>query len=137
MASYSRSCKKCGIRINLRQMPSGQWVAFEGYDVQHKCGTTGRQATRSSSHANAPRNPRTETGTYDNLEFGDIQVQSNSSDHLAAKSSPSVQNPSQANLRKPTVAGGTAPSSLPKSSSIPTWIWWVAGAVLLLWVFRS
>jgi hypothetical protein len=36
MASYNRRCRDCGRWINLRQMPQGQWVAFEG-DQQHKC----------------------------------------------------------------------------------------------------
>ena len=36
MSSYSRACKYCGRRINLRQMPHGQWVPFEG-DQQHVC----------------------------------------------------------------------------------------------------
>jgi hypothetical protein len=36
MSSYSRACKYCGRRINLRQMPHGQWVPFEG-DRQHVC----------------------------------------------------------------------------------------------------
>lgn len=36
MSSYSRPCKFCGRRINLRQMPHGQWVPFEG-DQQHVC----------------------------------------------------------------------------------------------------
>lgn len=36
MANYSRKCRTCGRWINLRQMPHGQWVAFEG-DEPHKC----------------------------------------------------------------------------------------------------
>lgn len=36
MSSYTRPCRHCGRRINLRQMPHGQWVAFEG-DQQHVC----------------------------------------------------------------------------------------------------
>ena len=27
--SYTRNCKKCGQRISLREMPGGQWVAFD------------------------------------------------------------------------------------------------------------
>ncbi len=36
MSSYTRLCRHCGRRINLRQMQHGQWVAFEG-DQQHIC----------------------------------------------------------------------------------------------------
>jgi hypothetical protein len=36
MSSYSRACRNCGRRINIRLMPHGQWVSFEG-DQQHVC----------------------------------------------------------------------------------------------------
>jgi hypothetical protein len=36
MSNYSRTCKDCGRWINLRQMPHGQWEAFEG-DQAHNC----------------------------------------------------------------------------------------------------
>ena len=37
MASI-RPCNKCGERISIRQMPHGQWVAFDvATDDQHKC----------------------------------------------------------------------------------------------------
>ena len=37
MASI-RPCNKCGQRISIRQMPHGQWVAFDvATDDQHKC----------------------------------------------------------------------------------------------------
>lgn len=36
--SYLRYCKTCGDRISIRQMPHGQWVAFEpNSDVAHDC----------------------------------------------------------------------------------------------------
>jgi hypothetical protein len=35
-SSYARPCKYCGRRISMRQMPAGQWVAFED-DAAHKC----------------------------------------------------------------------------------------------------
>jgi hypothetical protein len=35
--SYYRNCRSCGRRIQMRKMPHGQWVAFEGYDHQHDC----------------------------------------------------------------------------------------------------
>lgn len=36
MANYNRKCQHCGRWINLRQMPHGKYVAFEG-DTPHKC----------------------------------------------------------------------------------------------------
>jgi len=40
VASYKRQCRKCRQWIQLRQMPGGQWVAFEGYDTVHRCSST-------------------------------------------------------------------------------------------------
>ncbi len=37
MKSYHRRCRNCGRLIQLRRMPGGQWVAFEGYDQVHDC----------------------------------------------------------------------------------------------------
>jgi hypothetical protein len=36
MTNYNRDCRNCGRRINMREMPHGRWVAFEG-DRPHKC----------------------------------------------------------------------------------------------------
>ena len=37
--SYTRPCNKCGERISLRQMPAGQWVAFDvSTEEFHVCG---------------------------------------------------------------------------------------------------
>jgi hypothetical protein len=37
MANYRRRCRRCRKWIQLRQMPAGQWVAFDGYDTVHEC----------------------------------------------------------------------------------------------------
>ena len=37
--SYTKPCNKCGERISLRQMPAGQWVAFDVLtEESHVCG---------------------------------------------------------------------------------------------------
>ena len=37
--SYTKPCNKCGERISLRQMPQGQWVAFDiSTEESHVCG---------------------------------------------------------------------------------------------------
>jgi hypothetical protein len=35
--SYFRNCKWCGQRIHMREMPYGQWVAFDGPESVHDC----------------------------------------------------------------------------------------------------
>jgi|MDSV01.1.fsa_nt_gb hypothetical protein len=37
--SYTKPCNKCGQRISIRQMPAGQWVAFDvSTEETHVCG---------------------------------------------------------------------------------------------------
>ena len=36
--SYTKPCKKFGQKISLRQMPAGQWVAFDvSTEETHNC----------------------------------------------------------------------------------------------------
>ena len=36
--SYIRKCKYCNAKISIREMPDGQWVAFEYQtDTAHEC----------------------------------------------------------------------------------------------------
>src|SRR5262249_12104318 len=53
-SSYSRRCRYCSRWISMRQMPAGQWVAFEG-DSVHDCGRPPPQrVTTSRSRRDAP-----------------------------------------------------------------------------------
>lgn len=46
--AYIKACNKCGTRISMREMPQGQWVAFDvGSDDPHECGVTGRKSNRA------------------------------------------------------------------------------------------
>ena len=37
--AYTRPCNKCGQRISMREMPHGQWVAFDvSTEETHVCG---------------------------------------------------------------------------------------------------
>jgi hypothetical protein len=64
--AYSRTCRNCGEPINMRKMPHGQWVAFEGYDTPHapRCGKKSpiiRRKTDSSSFSD----PLSDIGFHD------------------------------------------------------------------------
>lgn len=50
--SYRRRCKYCGRWIQLRQMPHGQWVAFEGYDTVHDCEKQPSSSNKSYTSTN-------------------------------------------------------------------------------------
>jgi hypothetical protein len=80
--AYYRACRKCGRRIQLRQMPHGQWVAFEGYDTPHACSSPPASA-RARSAADEPSskkrkrraaNSRPRASAYEDLEFLDFGV---------------------------------------------------------------
>jgi hypothetical protein len=148
-SSYYRNCKTCGRRIQLRQMPAGQWVAYEGYDTVHDC------SRRPSQHASAPhpRGPQSsgqlEGPSYDGLEFVDIEVPgSPNPDNTPGRGSHSATpiSPTRAHSpfqRKPKHVVGTAlPSASrpgaprPGRPRIPAWVW-VATGIALLVLLRS
>jgi hypothetical protein len=56
-SSYARPCKFCGRRISMRQMPAGQWVAFED-DAAHKCAAPPKvKPARKVGLRHTPRSP--------------------------------------------------------------------------------
>src|SRR5262245_54037480 len=67
-SSYYRNCRKCGRRIQLRQMPGKQWVAYEGYDTIHNCSVAPKRERRRQ-----PGHSHTGPG-YEDIEFSDIDV---------------------------------------------------------------
>jgi hypothetical protein len=67
-SSYGRRCKYCQRWISMRQMPAGQWVAFEN-DKPHDCNAPGPQGKVRK----ASRVPPTAT-THNPPEFADFDV---------------------------------------------------------------
>ena len=65
--SYKRQCKDCGRWIQLRRMPHGQWLAFEGFDTPHDCS---RPPVRSRTVGEDPRREQVFGSlTFDTFEF--------------------------------------------------------------------
>ena len=60
-STYHRSCKYCGTRIQLRQTPTGQWMAFEGAVEAHKCGRP--------SNRKQPANQSSKGDIFDDVAF--------------------------------------------------------------------
>jgi hypothetical protein len=54
MANYSRNCRHCGRKINMRQMPHGQWVPFEA-DEPHNCDKRPAERAVSPLRPSIPR----------------------------------------------------------------------------------
>jgi hypothetical protein len=67
-ASYYRSCRTCGRRIQLRKMPGGQWVAFEGFDTLHDCS---RQPERQQQH---PGDSGAKADPLEGLGFDSVNI---------------------------------------------------------------
>ena len=86
MKSYYRKCKSCSRNIQLRQMPAGQWVAFEGYDKPHDCSRAPNPKLESSkeSHQKRTRAEASDTG-YDDLDFVNVQVDQSPSKTVPAR----------------------------------------------------
>lgn len=70
-SSYYRSCKYCGRRIQLRKMPAGNWLAFEGYDHVHDCRNAPVKDDKSKVYPYSPATGADKT-TYDDLDFLDV-----------------------------------------------------------------
>jgi tetratricopeptide (TPR) repeat protein len=62
----------------MRQMPAGQWLPFEGYDVVHVCGATSPNNPQRSHHENTFTKPQgiraNDTGGDDGLGFLDFDL---------------------------------------------------------------
>ena len=54
--SYIKNCKECGQRISLREMPGGQWVAFDVHtDKVHEHFTTSKNSKAQRSKRTAQK----------------------------------------------------------------------------------
>lgn len=141
MASYSRNCNRCGKRINLRKMPGGQWVAFEGYDSPHDCNVSSavRQPT-SPPHQATSGTDNDERTVYDDLEFPEVQVGEATGVTPQPRSTrrhTSQPTPASARVSRPADTANV-PVSSARKSKIPSWVWWVGIGLLvvLYWANR-
>ncbi|BAD40286.1 conserved domain protein [Symbiobacterium thermophilum IAM 14863] len=63
MAIY-RKCKYCGAPLSLREMPAGQWVAFDfGTDIVHQCRLAEAQVAKADAMAWPSSNDRSKAGS--------------------------------------------------------------------------
>jgi hypothetical protein len=134
MASYSRGCKKCGRRINLRKMPGGQWVAFEGFDTVHDCHSAKeRSPAKPLPKKHEQNESRTEESIYDNIDFPEVMI-GGVQDTSPPKNSSSDS--SRISHQKETIRI-PQPSIPPKTTNFWPWMFWVLVSVLILYWFIS
>jgi len=81
--SYTRPCSKCGERISLRQMPAGQWVAFDvSTEESHICGVKNKpdiSVKLKSKKKPKQVNESIDLGYEDNNEKEESKIYDNSS----------------------------------------------------------
>ena len=81
--SYTRPCSKCGERISLRQMPAGQWVAFDvSTEKSHICGVKNKpdiSVKLKSKKKPKQVNDSIDLGYEDNNEREESKIYDNSS----------------------------------------------------------
>lgn len=95
-SSYQRKCRDCGRRIQLRKMPAGQWVAFEGYNTQHNC----KRPPRSKSSKISP-SPDSQNSPYDSLGFMEgFSVGGATADYGSNQERPSHSEPAPSHSRR-------------------------------------
>jgi hypothetical protein len=124
MANYSRNCKDCGRRINLRLMPHGRWVAFEG-DEPHNCDERPVERVTPSVRPNSlrPAEPPVEpfTPLYPEVPKSPTPGQASPQPTPSPQgaNSPTASGPAPAS--RPTPARPTpAPRPAPRGPSLPT-----------------
>lgn len=69
-SSYSKICKHCNRRINLRKMPNGKWVAFEGYDAVHDC----KKPIARKPSPTTPYPRREKEDIYEDLSIPEVEI---------------------------------------------------------------
>jgi hypothetical protein len=114
-------------------MPNGKWVAFEGYDTLHKCGSKLAKSS-SKSHPQNQSDNDSDRDVYDDLEFPDIEVGS----RPFGKSKPHPASRRDEGEAKPEVQSSHPVIREPVFKSdrgIPDWVWWVVFAIAVIWVF--
>ena len=81
--SYTRPCSKCGERISLRQMPAGQWVAFDvSTEESHVCGVKNKpdiSVKLKGKKKPKQANDSIDLGYEDNNEKEESKIYDNSS----------------------------------------------------------
>jgi hypothetical protein len=99
-SSYSRRCRYCRRLISMRQMPAGQWVAFENNEP-HDCDAPPAQ----TKVRKAPKPPPSAVGGG-SAEFPDFQIGTPSGPPPPAHPAPRPSSPSP-------LSGGYRPFAAP------------------------
>jgi hypothetical protein len=98
--SYYRKCKHCGRTIQLRQMPGGQWVAFEGYDHVHNCSTPPRRSNKPADKRAPTKATKPQLEPAPDVGFHDFELPGSVIRSSSARSEPARPGAALSNVEK-------------------------------------
>jgi hypothetical protein len=137
MASYRRRCRHCGRLIQLRRMPGGQWVAFEGYEQVHDCTAPPSRTIRNAARYKSPPGPRvSHTSDSDVIDAEPIIPDALPQDFSREPAHPpSPLKELTAGPERPVTAAerpSVSRTSQAGSRRLAFWLWLLIGFVVLL-----
>lgn len=165
--SYYRSCRTCGRRIQLRKMPAGQWVAYEGFDQIHDCDVPRNPSSGEIRRTVVRPQDQTRQGSLDDLDFIDVDMGGDSPTAPSEVQSPATRRgiPRRQKKRRRTSTPDRSatrteethqPSQSPRpsqrsspppsrtnspshrySGSIYPYVWWAIGIIMFLMLIRG
>jgi hypothetical protein len=107
-SSYSRSCRNCGRPISMRQMPAGQWVAFEN-DAGRNCSVPPKKSRKPK-----PNQVNDQPAPVLGHGFDEFDLPSG---ELAAAKNPEIAG--DALVRRPVPKPARTPRLRPQISPLP------------------
>jgi hypothetical protein len=98
----------------MREMPHGQWVAFDGQDSVHNCSQVSEYGPEPSTSRQTSNTPGRSTST-------------------APASLPSSSRPSTSGSNR--IQQPTSPTK--REEGWPAWVWWLIVIVVLYFIFKK
>lgn len=147
--SYYRQCQFCDRRIQMRLMPNGRWLPFDGFEIRHDCRSNRPSGSpiSDSIHTREP-SPVRSTGLFDDIDFAQVQVPEHRSPSAQSQTSSTVRPPasparavrkrsevlsSQSRRDTPITITTAKPGTNKSSSSERKWgIWFIVLVILVI-----
>lgn len=105
--SYHRNCKYCERRIQMRKMPAGQWVAFEGYETVHDCQKPPTSKRTIESYHSLSRSETEKSRPYTDIGIPDVSIGSTPSKSVSQR----TPNTASTSISKPNISQAYKPNS--------------------------
>jgi hypothetical protein len=128
-SAYRRRCKHCNRWISLRQMPAGQWVAFEN-EAAHVCAKPNRRSAPTTKKPVDYGIPQKDAG-FENFEMPK-SIDAGSSTGNNGKLAPSGDHGLYSESKAPSSSG------MPKKSGFNwSWLYLLVAVGIILKLFAA